>query len=93
MLRTDFANGRRTDCKQALNMLNITENKLNRKVDLGQYEAARKVFHKRHYGYINRFLLGFSIAVLIMLFLPWVPDRPGAQTAAADRSIAHPGAH
>jgi len=58
-------------------MLNITENKLNRKVDLGVYEAARKVFHKRHYGYINRFLLGFSIAVVIILFLPWTQTISG----------------
>jgi hypothetical protein len=58
-------------------MLNITGNKMNRKVDLGKFEAGRKVFHKRHYGYINRFLLGFSIVVLIILFLPWTQTISG----------------
>lgn len=58
-------------------MLNITDNKLNRKVDLGGYEAARKVFHKRHYGYFNRFLLVFSGLVVVILFLPWTQTIGG----------------
>lgn len=58
-------------------MLNITENKLNRKVDLTSYTAARKVFHMRHYGYINRFLLVFSGLVLVILFLPWTQTISG----------------
>ncbi len=58
-------------------MLNITENKLNRRVDLSSYEAARKVFHNKHYGYINRLLLVFSGLVVVILFLPWTQTISG----------------
>ncbi|MDA8685675.1 HlyD family secretion protein [Robiginitalea sp.] len=58
-------------------MLNISENKLHQKVDLNLFQAGRKVFHKRHYRYINRFLLSFFILVLIVLFLPWTQTISG----------------
>lgn len=58
-------------------MLNISPNKLNKKVDLSEYKAAQKVFHKRHYKQFNRFLLAFSIITLIILFLPWTQNVTG----------------
>lgn len=58
-------------------MLNISENKLHQKIDLGRFEAGRKVFHKRHYRIINRFLIAFAILVLVILFLPWTQTISG----------------
>ncbi|UJH66170.1 HlyD family secretion protein [Allomuricauda sp. SCSIO 65647] len=58
-------------------MLNITDNKLNQKVDLMQYKAAQKVFPRRYYKYFNRFLLTFAIICLIVLFLPWTQNVIG----------------
>ncbi len=58
-------------------MLNISENKLNEKVDLSRYVAAQKVFHRRHYKHFDRFLLAFAIIALIVLFLPWTQNVTG----------------
>ncbi|WP_033958331.1 HlyD family secretion protein [Psychroserpens jangbogonensis] len=55
-------------------MLNISNNKLNKKVDLSAYKSARKVFHKRHFKHFNRFLLAFAITVIIIMFLPWTQN-------------------
>ncbi|MEM8999371.1 MAG: biotin/lipoyl-binding protein [Bacteroidota bacterium] len=58
-------------------MLNISNNKLNQKVDLLQFKAAKKVFHKRHYSHFNRFLLAFALIGIIVLFLPWTQNISG----------------
>ena len=58
-------------------MLNISDDQLNRKVDLTEYESGKKAFHKRHYKLLNRFLLGFAIILLIILFLPWTQNISG----------------
>ncbi|NAY92003.1 HlyD family efflux transporter periplasmic adaptor subunit [Muricauda sp. JGD-17] len=58
-------------------MLNITDNKLNQKVDITGYKAGQKVFHARHYKHFNRFLAAFSIIMLIVLFLPWTQTISG----------------
>ncbi|WP_323788955.1 HlyD family secretion protein [Psychroserpens sp.] len=55
-------------------MLNISHNKLNKKVDLSSYKSARKVFHKRHYKHFNRFLLAFAFTVIVIMFLPWTQN-------------------
>ena len=58
-------------------MLNISPNKLNRKIDLMRFKSSQKVFHERHYKHFNRFLLAFSIIGLIVLFLPWTQTISG----------------
>lgn len=58
-------------------MLNISPNKLNRKIDLMGFKSSQKVFHARHYKHFNRFLLAFSIIGLIVLFLPWTQTISG----------------
>ncbi len=58
-------------------MLNISHNKLNRKVSLERFASAQKVFHQRHYKHFNRFLLGFALAGFIVLFLPWTQNISG----------------
>ncbi|MGB5498722.1 MAG: biotin/lipoyl-binding protein [Maribacter sp.] len=58
-------------------MLNISHNKLNRKVSLERFASAQKVFHQRHYKHFNRFLLGFALVGFIILFLPWTQNISG----------------
>ncbi|GAA4278099.1 HlyD family secretion protein [Aquimarina mytili] len=58
-------------------MLNISPNKLNKTIDLSEYRAVQKVFHKRHYKYFNRFLKVFTVLAIIVLFLPWTQNISG----------------
>jgi len=58
-------------------MLNISPNKLNRQVDLRGYRSGEKVFHERHHGHFNRFLLAFAFIALVILFLPWTQTVSG----------------
>jgi multidrug resistance efflux pump len=58
-------------------MLNISHNKLNQKVGLEHYASGKKVFHRRHFKLLNRFLRAFAIIALIMLFLPWTQNVSG----------------
>lgn len=58
-------------------MLNISPNRLNRKVDLMNYRSSQKVFHAKHYKHFNRFLLAFTIIGFIVLFLPWTQTISG----------------
>ncbi len=58
-------------------MLNISNNKLNKTVDLTGYKSGKIVFHKRHYKHFNRFLMGFTIVGFIVLFLPWTQNVSG----------------
>lgn len=58
-------------------MLNISNNKLNQKIDLLRYKSSQKVFHARHYKHFNRFLLAFSLFGIIVLFLPWTQTIAG----------------
>ena len=58
-------------------MLNISHNKLNQKVSLEHYKSGEKVFHKRHFKHLNRFLKIFAVTAIIMLFLPWTQNVSG----------------
>ncbi len=58
-------------------MLNISNNKLNKTVDLTGYKSGKIVFHKKHYKHFNQFLLGFTIVGFIVLFLPWTQNVSG----------------
>ncbi|MDC6365449.1 MULTISPECIES: HlyD family secretion protein [Flavobacteriaceae] len=58
-------------------MLNISPNKLNQKVDLSGYKAAKKVFDRKHNKHFNRLLVVFSIVTFIVLFLPWTQTISG----------------
>ncbi|MBR9913738.1 MAG: HlyD family efflux transporter periplasmic adaptor subunit [Algicola sp.] len=69
-------------------MLNISHNKLNKKVDLSSYSSAQKVFHKRHFKHFNRFLIAFAILTVIILFLPWtqnISSRGNVTTLTPDQ--------
>jgi adhesin transport system membrane fusion protein len=58
-------------------MLNISQNPLNKEVDLTKYKSAAHVFHKRYYRYFTRFLTGFALVAFVMLFLPWTQNITG----------------
>ena len=58
-------------------MLNISENQLNKKVDVGAYSAFSKAHKTQHFKYFNRFLLAFAIIGVIVLFLPWTQNVSG----------------
>ena len=58
-------------------MLNISNKPLNRKVSLEHYASAKRVFHKRHFKHLNRFLMTFAIIMMVMLFLPWTQNVSG----------------
>lgn len=58
-------------------MLNISPNRLNKKVDILSFKSSKKVFHSRHYKHFDRFLLAFALIGLIVLFLPWTQSISG----------------
>lgn len=55
-------------------MLNISKNPLGKKVDLSIYKSFAHVCDRTYYKYFNRFLVGFALFVLIILFLPWTQN-------------------
>ncbi|WP_430410354.1 HlyD family secretion protein [Kordia sp.] len=58
-------------------MLNISNNQLNKKVDLTKFRSGKKIFTKEYYKQFNKFLLAFAIIGLIVLFLPWTQNISG----------------
>lgn len=63
-------------------MLNISNNKLDDRLDLTKYECGKKAFGKEHFKAFNRFLITFGIIGIIILFLPWTQNitAPGMVT-------------
>lgn len=58
-------------------MLNISNNQLNKKVDLKQFKSGKIIFSKKYYKAFNKFLLAASIIGFIALFLPWTQNITG----------------
>ncbi|MEE2800929.1 MAG: HlyD family efflux transporter periplasmic adaptor subunit [Bacteroidota bacterium] len=58
-------------------MLNISKDSLSDKVSLEQYKSHDIAFHKRHFRAFNKFLYGFAILAVIILFLPWTQNVTG----------------
>ena len=58
-------------------MLNISQNQLNKTVDIKSSKSGQRVFHGRYYKYFNRFLGAFAIVGIIILFLPWTQNITG----------------
>lgn len=55
-------------------MLNISKNKLTDKLDLNNFKAGRRVLKRRHFKLFNRFLGGFAIFAIILMFFPWTQN-------------------
>lgn len=58
-------------------MLNISNNQLNKKIDLSTFKSGSKIMNITYYKYFNRFLLGAAIIIIIVLFLPWTQNITG----------------
>nr|WP_298993173.1 biotin/lipoyl-binding protein [uncultured Polaribacter sp.] len=58
-------------------MLNISQNQIHKKVDITKFTSGEKIFTKEYYKALNKFLLGFAIILLIILFLPWTQNITG----------------
>ena len=58
-------------------MLNISNNQLNKKVDLTLFKSGKEIFTKNYYKAFNKFLLVFAILGFIILFLPWTQNITG----------------
>ena len=58
-------------------MLNISNNQLNKQMDLAKYKSGRNIMNVKYYKYFNRFLLAAAISLLIVLFLPWTQNITG----------------
>ncbi|NCO64065.1 MAG: biotin/lipoyl-binding protein [Flavobacteriales bacterium] len=58
-------------------MLNISHNQLNKKVELTSFKSGKVIFNKHYYKQLNKFLLAFTLIILIILFLPWTQNITG----------------
>ncbi|MFD1063850.1 HlyD family secretion protein [Winogradskyella litorisediminis] len=58
-------------------MLNISRNALNKSVDLEQFKSGKLVLNKDYYKLLRRFIGGFAIVSIIVLFLPWTQNITG----------------
>lgn len=59
-------------------MLNITNNRIEKSVDLKKYSSAKVFGENRHYKVINRLIICTGIILLIFLFLPWTQNIKGS---------------
>ncbi len=58
-------------------MLNISKNSINRRVDISDFKAMKRVSQRKHNKHFNRFLNAFSVIAIIFLFLPWTQNVQG----------------
>jgi adhesin transport system membrane fusion protein len=58
-------------------MLNISNNQLNKKIDLTAYKSGEHIFNKNYYKSLNKFLFVFAFLTFILLFLPWTQNITG----------------
>jgi adhesin transport system membrane fusion protein len=58
-------------------MLNISNNQLNKKIDLTTFKSGAHIFNKNYYKSLNTFLIVFAVLAFIMLFLPWTQNISG----------------
>ncbi|SKB65371.1 Multidrug resistance efflux pump [Salegentibacter holothuriorum] len=55
-------------------MLNISEEKLNERIDITDSKSGKFVFFRTHYTIFNKVLIGLFVLFLIILFLPWTQN-------------------
>jgi multidrug resistance efflux pump len=58
-------------------MLNISNNKLHKKIDLRAFKSGHHIFGKEYYKAFNKFLISAAIIGIIALFLPWTQNISG----------------
>ncbi|MBI6120080.1 HlyD family secretion protein [Salegentibacter maritimus] len=55
-------------------MLNISEEKLNERIDITDSKSGKFVFFRKHYTIFNKVLIGLFVIFVIILFLPWTQN-------------------
>jgi multidrug resistance efflux pump len=55
-------------------MLNISEEKLNERIDISDSRSGKFVFNRKHYTIFNKVLIGLFLLFVIILFLPWTQN-------------------
>lgn len=58
-------------------MLNISRNNVNKIFDMESFKSGKKVLEVKYFKNFNRFLIGFSIFLFILLFFPWTQTITG----------------
>ena len=55
-------------------MLNISKNKVSEFIDLTKFKSGKDIFTREYHKLFKKFLLAFSLILLIILFLPWTQN-------------------
>lgn len=55
-------------------MLNISEEKLNERINITDSRSGKFVFFRKHYTIFNKVLVGLFVLFIIILFLPWTQN-------------------
>jgi multidrug resistance efflux pump len=55
-------------------MLNISKNKVTEYIDLTKFKSGKEIFTKEYHKRFKKFLLVFSILMVIILFFPWTQN-------------------
>ncbi|WP_194851286.1 HlyD family secretion protein [Nonlabens antarcticus] len=59
-------------------MLNISKVEMENRPDLKNYKSGKKILNRTHFQYFNRFLIGFAVVLVVVLFLPWTQSVTGS---------------
>ncbi|WP_075342335.1 HlyD family secretion protein [Tenacibaculum agarivorans] len=55
-------------------MLNISKNSIANDIDITKYDSGKEIFSVEYHKSFRKFLLAFSVILLIILFLPWTQN-------------------
>ncbi len=55
-------------------MLNISNNKVSDQLDITTFKSGKHIFSKEYHKLFKKFLLVFSLLLIIILFLPWTQN-------------------
>ncbi|MDP2540977.1 biotin attachment protein [Tenacibaculum discolor] len=55
-------------------MLNISKNTVSDQIDITKFKSGKDIFTKEYHKLFKRFLLVFSVILVIILFLPWTQN-------------------
>lgn len=55
-------------------MLNISNNKISKYIDITTFKSGREIFTKQYHKRFKKFLLFFTFTLIVILFLPWTQN-------------------
>lgn len=71
-------------------MLNITNNRIEKSVDLSQYKSASVFAENKYYKVIKRIFIVTGILLIVFLFLPWTQNIKGSGNVTTLRPNQRP---